>query len=698
MSIALLNLKRSLLFLGLLISLSNPADGVVTVDDVNSLSQRATQVSDKFYTDSFKLRMKYEFNEQLLTDAGKKQLLDSSKQASDQLAQTIEKQKNFKKQIEDYDGDDWDQKYGLSGIWRKLAQDIYISTLSKCQIDLYIAAVSTKDQKLLLQNIITQIDSTSQRQNSTYLQLLKAKVSVMLGKESPDRLYTLTEQLFASNSEQDIELVLSLAFLQRRYAPASFEKTLQQWPRIEDFLASLILEELFYDFEQNSKLEQTTVLDAELAAMAAWKQQASNYKNLLSFLSDQEKFQKPLILYVTAAALAESSPNDSIDLLIRASRLQQQQKSDRLNLTPEKIAKQAAQLASSYYSKDQLNWIAASAAFENYYAIGGKNADEYLGQLLYLAFKNPTAENKKLAEKIAGKSNGQWRNAARLELIKIAIEDPQHKNKEKLLKKLNALSKKFSEANQTYDPLRIESIALYCHLLLESPDKASAQKVLDTLAETGTIDNINMQISRSRALSLLGQMDESVVCMLLAVEPNYCEYLSWASELLWAIFDKVEMTELAAADFTQMMRNCKKLAQVCYNCSHGRERFEFGLFLAQSGLFLVTDADRLSAIGKLLDEITKDDSQSVDLLRCRAGLLTAQGKHKEAADSWTRVCEIRNKRSWKWWRAKFYELDSFSKSSPGQRDTALHAIEVLEATFADIPPLWAEKLGQLGEQ
>ena len=239
MSIAFLNPGRSLLFFGLLILLSNLAEGIVTVDDVNSLRQRATQVSDDFYTDSFKLRMKYEFNEQLLTDTQKKQLLNLSKQASEQLTQKIEKQKNFKKQIEDYNGDDWDQKYGLTGLWRKLVQDIYISTLSKCQIDLYIAAVSEKNQDSMLQNILTQIETISKRYNSANLQLLKTKISVMLGKETPDRLYALTKELIAQNCEHDIELILSLSFLQRQYEPAAFEKTLQQWPQIEDFLASL---------------------------------------------------------------------------------------------------------------------------------------------------------------------------------------------------------------------------------------------------------------------------------------------------------------------------------------------------------------------------------------------------------------------------------------------------------------------------
>ena len=92
----------------------------------------------------------------------------------------------------------------------------------------------------------------------------------------------------------------------------------------------------------------------------------------------------------------------------------------------------------------------------------------------------------------------------------------------------------------------------------------------------------------------------------------------------------------------------------------------------------------------------------VNFLRCRARLLAEQGKFNKAAKVWAQVAQMRkkdmtpeNQRSWKWWRAKFYDLDCWSKSPKTQKQEVLHTIDVLKNSFDNIPPLWAEKLNLL---
>ena len=75
------------------------------------------------------------------------------------------------------------------------------------------------------------------------------------------------------------------------------------------------------------------MFEAELAAQAAWENETGDHKILLDYLSGNEKFQTPLILYVAAAAFAETSPAKAVELLVKASNLQQQQKNDKLNIT-----------------------------------------------------------------------------------------------------------------------------------------------------------------------------------------------------------------------------------------------------------------------------------------------------------------------------------------------------------------------------
>ena len=94
--------------------------------------------------------------------------------------------------------------------------------------------------------------------------------------------------------------------------------------------------------------------------------------------------------------------------------------------------------------------------------------------------------------------------------------------------------------------------------------------------------------------------------------------------------------------------------------------------------------------------------KSIDFIRCKARLKAGQAEFGEAAVLWAKVCEMRksdsmpeNERSWQWWRAKFYELECLAKEKDESKKQVLHTIEVLENSFTDIPPFWAEKLNIL---
>ena len=174
-------------------------------------------------------------------------------------------------------------------------------------------------------------------------------------------------------------------------------------------------------------------------------------------------------------------------------------------------------------------------------------------------------------------------------------------------------------------------------------------------------------------------------------------------ELLSEVVDTIDRFQKSDLSF---MLNCKQLAQFCYDCLEGQQRWQAGLFLAETSIFAAAkEKDTLLALEKLLSNLANDDVGDVDLLRCRARLLTENGKYKEAAGLWAQIAEIRkselpeaSRRSWKWWRAKFYELYCWSKCPQTKKEEVLHTIEVLENTFTNVPPLWAEKLGYLKKQ
>ncbi|UCF44371.1 MAG: hypothetical protein JSV99_05525 [Planctomycetota bacterium] len=651
-------------------ALPNPAD-------IQAAAEKARLTLETFKQQSFELRMKYEYSGKFQTEEDKENLRKLAKRASDDLHTIAENQRKLKQQIEDYQGEDWDERYGVTGLWRKLSTDLYATKLAKCEIDYYFGltvdwSVLNKTLKELREEIIS-LDTVFSSANS---RLLRAKIlalakidsawnvsatdilnSLMDQASAPEAIYfraaierlklahlittepfdALVQEITQSSCADDFELILSLASLRRRYDPNGLEKTVSLWPQTEDFLGSLALADLSHRFKTDQLTEQNLqkvgVFEAELAAGAAWKDKAHDHKILLYQLSNTEKLQTPLILYVTALAFADTSPAKAVNLLVEASRLSQSEESSKLNIEPFKIAEQAAQLAYNLFAEDSTHCELVLEAFENYCTAGGEKLDERL-EYLYSTILNNCGfaeESKELLQQIADRPSGRWRNRAKFELTVNAIRQKQYNDPEQ----------------------------------------------------------------KSR---LLRQFSS------LIVENKDCEHIETVKELLSEVIDETEAYEAKTGGFNEMMQDFKKTARFCYDCSGDQQS---SLLLAEVCVLAAgKDKVKLSEAEKLLDNITQNtDVNDVDFVRCRARLLSEQGKFDEAAGLWAQVAEMRenkstaaNQKSWKWWRAKFYELHCWAQCPQTKNKDVLHTIEVLENSFADIPALWTEKLNSLKQQ
>ncbi|MHC4639195.1 MAG: hypothetical protein ACYTBV_17090 [Planctomycetota bacterium] len=447
------------------------ANAIPTAEDVNHVAEEVRLTVENFMQKSFKPRLRYEFSDKFFVEDDRENLHELAKTARDRLDEIVKVQQQLKQQIENYEGDDWDIRYGSTGLWRKLSKDVYTTFLAKCEIDFYLAVSAQQPQRnKLLHKILAQIDSLDHTSNTAYAQFLKAKalallartdssfrpqakekfallrersdmlhstalkISIerikLLGPGGPNELSNLAEAIAQSSYANDTELILSLAFLQRRYNPEALEETARKWPQLEDFLNSLIL---------------------------------SEHKPLLDCLANTQEFQTPLMLYVTAIASADSSPPKAVNLLIRASKAQQIQGSDRLETSASEIAEQAAQLAYNLFAQNKGSCQLAIKAFENYCTIAREKIDEELEYLCSIVLNSCrlTEKGRGLLEKIAGRPAGKWRNRARLDLILQAIEQKQHENEKRrteLLKQLNDLIADCTKQKQVQ--LRTEAIKL----------------------------------------------------------------------------------------------------------------------------------------------------------------------------------------------------------------------------------------------
>jgi hypothetical protein len=679
-------LKLKLAFLTLVISLiGQPARAGNTADDANSMAERAKTTIEAFLQESLRLRLQYKLSGQFTDPCDLEKLRELAQKAGEQLEATAKEQNDLKRQIETYSGEDWEAKYGATGLWRKIFAELYITTLNKCEVDLYLAVASPSPQREeTAKKIVGQIEVLDKTHRSVYSQLLRADALAILaqknpalrsvainqldsiigksesndaayfkasvkkmetaGPSSPDQPAKLTREFLQSSLANDIELYLSLAFLQRQYDPNVFEKTVQSNPKVENFLGSLILSDLAAKLRQGQAiLPKTSVFEAELAVHTAWQNKPQDYEPLLDNLSNLKEFQTPLILYVAAISSSETSPAKAVELLMKAGRLQQEQKSKKLDIEAEKIAKQAAKLAYNLFVQDSSNCLPAVEAFENYRMAAGQTADGEIDYLYSVVLSNcgQAEKGQKILQQLAEGTSNEWRSRAILDIIL-----PQIRHQKK-------------QATPFYES------------------------------------------------SLFRQLDKSAEYMLAAVELNRCEYAGEMTELLRQVVENIDLLESTEPNFTRTMEDCKRLAQFCYDCPDNQRHRQAGLLLAEVSAFAdAKDQEKLASVDKLFNDIMQvGDANDLDAIRCRARLLAAQNKFGQAAQLWAKICETRkndlpsaNQRSWKWWQGKFYELDCWMKMPQTKKEDVLHTIEILESSFADIPPLWAEKLKSLKQK
>ncbi|MCJ7691890.1 MAG: hypothetical protein MUO22_00545, partial [Sedimentisphaerales bacterium] len=456
------NAPRIFAFLSLMVLFLPPlialADEPATLQDVQVLAQRADLAAEAFMQKSFQLRMQYEYSGDFLSAIARESLRELAETASESLQQIANDQRKLKRQIEDYRGIDWEQRYGATGLWRQLHNDIYATELAKCQIDYYsaVAAEQPKRNEILLK-ILSRIDSLNQTYKQPGPTIIKGKVLALFGmtqlsyktlaiKEfdafadysdmlrpanaavekikltglaEPNELDALVEILGQSPFDTYPELILSLMFLQRRHDPDGLEETLKIWPQAQSILGSLALADLFDQIARRQDLEEISSLEAELAAYAAWQEKPYEYRELLGRLVESEKTRTPLTVYIAAVSLAESEPARSAGLLIEAAYLQQKQPNELLELFPAQIAAQASYLAYNLFTYEPNQCQIVLEVFDSYAALAKGKMLEELEYLYATVLKDCVRVDKstELLQKIAEKSSRHWSEAAKLELI-----------------------------------------------------------------------------------------------------------------------------------------------------------------------------------------------------------------------------------------------------------------------------------------
>ena len=755
------NLRMIIVYVLMCISstFSFAAEDLPTSEDVNNLSIKAGQLYNAFLDQTGELRLKYDFCNGQLNDSDRQTLSRLARQTTDALADIEAKQDKLKARIEQYDGADWEKRYGSTGLWRKIIADLYETCLSEGETGIYYARTASltgltadkQQRQVLLEKILEKLKSLEERGKSARLQFSKAKVMAslceydsqylppaknefenllqnpqldrinilrieldsirLLGENEPGRLDSLEKKIIQSDSNE-ISLILSLVRAQRKLnRQQDFQKTIKKWPQIESVVGSLLLYELgTYELDgkfDRQALQKATAFEACLAVKSAQAQGPEKYKTLLDALTKIDKFHTPLILYAAAAAWADEKPDKAIDLLISAASLHKAEPSDNLEIEPEQIARQAVALACQKYSRNLLDCDHILKTYDDYQIIAGGIKDKQLTYNYIHVLERCGRQEKadSLLKELAETGKGYWSKRAALDLIEKAIEQNKKQNlplPEQLLVRIADFIEQCG-GNEQNTSLESEALSIYCRTLLEQNKKERLQEVAAVLTEDRLNNDPNLNCFKAIAFCRLERPGSSADYFLRAWKSPGCQIVPEVMELLSTAIEQID--QLQEEDkFPETAENCKKLALNCCRCLEGSQKKPAELLLAEISIFAANgNKDNLAEVEKLLNELNANDGVSEpDLIRCRARLLTGQGKFEQAAKLWEQLSKIYKNEysnnistSRHWWQAKYYELFCCFQSAQTDKKQILHTIEVLENTHRQIPDFWAEKLARL---
>jgi hypothetical protein len=387
------------------------AENPPTAEDVNTLAELAKLTTNGFYRHTFEVRMRHEFAGRFFCEDDRLALYSSARNSSTQLAELIVQMEGIIRRIEQYQDKDWDQRFGRTGLYGKASGCLSSTRVSKLGIDYY--AVLADDDASYAKGLLRQIDSLTETQNPFYLQLVKARTLALLAKTNP--IYTLeTERLFSELRERsdtsqrpalmasieriklepakketeadrladdlikskltdDLEVLLPLAFVQRRLGLVnSYDGLLQSNPYARIAAADITLAWL------ESGYEPTNPLDGVLATEAALRDGPKKHKELLLKLARRNTSASPVIDYAAAVTAADSNEPEAVYLLIQAGKVLDTQSAQLLRTTAKQIAAHAAKLAYRVFVEEPNQCELATGAFENYFDLAGESPDPNL--------------------------------------------------------------------------------------------------------------------------------------------------------------------------------------------------------------------------------------------------------------------------------------------------------------------------------
>jgi len=713
-------------------------------NDIDHLSDESLKAFNSFMAETVVERTGYEFNGAFTDQMLRQDFLLIAEKCSVKLGEIILMQQAIRKRIEEYTGLDWEQLYGVTGLWRKLVAETTASRWRKCRIDYYVAISSTGQQKTTrLAAVIKQTSDESFPKKDRRLLGVKsqwaaggirdfkqtaAKLDPIMStgnfnervyfetvlfilQISPHtntgQIYAIAETLKNSRFMNDFELSLKLVACELK-TPG--EKLLKELPKTSNITGRLILDRLNANQKNSDSfltmINSTSPFRAELAGLAALSDESSKYAELFGRLCEIEKFRRGIVFLAAAESNKKVNPAKAVDYYSRAAMKTDQFKALLPNISADRIALKGAQLGWQLYYNDTNYCPVAEKAISVYWRLSGNKTDQQM-EFLYAKILNQCADAEKgrqLLQKISG-DKGLYANAARLELFYDRAKNTEPKSPDAVLLKneLKLFIDTIAVKGQQEQSIKNDALDLYCKILLEEGGKENSTEVMQIIENIPQTDGFDTAGLKAAALAESGEIVKAVSVMATIADDSGCKSGVLAAALVSQVMAKIDEFEGKSASFTDFLSNCQRVANYAKCSISGAEevaeykKIEVELAIIKAG----DDANKLAKLQSLLNEYSRGNETDIDWLRCRGRLYLKQKRFSEAFSIFQRIATARKQpgistiRDDKWWRARYYALLSWSKLPQTKQTEVTRAIDVLLNSMKQIPSFWEEKLNEL---
>lgn len=712
--------------------------GIPTSEDIEAKDDSVQRIADEFMRQSAELRLGWEYAEKFFSEEDRLKMLELARVASVRIGNIYAEQVGDLRAIENYQGDDWDEIYGSTGLWRKGYSNVQQNEWFKCQMDRYAGqALAGKEREKVLGYIASKCEKGEGFFGGDKAKILHAEALALMGEKlkagrivnsvlgkrglkddvylegtmlrlklegeiSAKDLKSLAFGLSRGKLKDDLEMNLRVAFMGLRGGFSWYlEEVIERWPGSGGFVGKLILSRLAGAGED--ELDALSVAEVELAAQAALLEKGGTYRKLFSRVCTRQKFQKAIMFYAAAEAHVKSSREQAVGYYLLAAMAQKQEQSEILEVPALAIAQQGAWLGYELFLEDKKYCRIADRAIGYYCDIAGREIDEKM-EYLYTGVLSDCGKEQEAQKKLAKiwRDGGKFANRGRLDMIiaRVNQESGDRRKRNESAKELRELIDSAGWERGYDRGSKSEAVELYCMLLLENDDRGSAETVLEMLANEGTMAKEVHGRLQGQGLKQLGRFDDAAEVLAETVNRENCDAANECVEVLAALVKRIEKYEGRAGHYGVFLLNCEELAEYCVRCAGASWKAEAELIRCEIGAMSEGGTQKSRAeVEAILERLGKEGYQdNVDWVRCRARSYRSQGKFGEAARMWGMVRHARKplksgeKPGWEWWRGKYYELECWSRMGSTKEADVRHAIEVLQSSMSDIPAFWGEKL------